>query len=195
MYVVIKHLTKLKTPQACHGKQLVQRARDCFRQNECLTLDFEGVESIATGFFQEAIFTLLNEFGADFLKSKLQVVNMSPALESIMQEALTHVDEYVDRLMTRQQEVVDQELYDLNLAWLVKVRAIARENALQAHLIMGVADEELRLAVANLSMDDMQILARSGCLCFAPRFTPQFVRGLGQRRHDLVDMLLALTAG
>lgn len=51
MYVVIKHLTKLKTPQACHGKQLVQRARDCFRQNECLTLDFEGVESIATGFF------------------------------------------------------------------------------------------------------------------------------------------------
>jgi hypothetical protein len=194
MYVVIKHLTKLKTPQACHGKQLVQRARECFLRNECLTLDFEAVESIATGFFQEAIFTLLNEFGADFLKSKLRVVNMTSAVEAIMQDDLTHVDEFIERLMSRQQDVVDQELYDLNLAWLVKVRALARENALQALLIMGVADEKLRLAIANLSMDEMQTLARSGCLCFAPRFTSQFIQGFGQRRHDLVDLLLAFTA-
>ena len=194
MYVVIKHLTKLKTPQACHGKQLVQRARECFLRNDCLTLDFEGVESIAIGFFQEAILTLVNEFGADFLKCKLQVVNMSPAVEAIMQDALTHIDEFVDRLMSRHQETVDQELYDLNLAWLVKVRTIARENALQALLIMGIADEKLRLAIANLSMDEMQALARSGCLCFAPRFTSHFIQGFGQRRHDLVDLLLAFTA-
>ena len=195
MYVVIKHLTKLKTPQACHGKQLVQRAQECFLRNECLTLDFEAVESIATGFFQEAIFTLLNEFGADFLKSKLRVVNMTSAVEAIMQDDLTHVDEFIERLMSRQQDVVDQELYDLNLAWLVKVRALARENALQALLIMGVADEKLRLAIANLSMDEMQTLARSGCLCFAPRFTSQFIQGFGQRRYDRVDLMLALTAG
>ncbi|OQW72071.1 STAS-like domain-containing protein [Methylomonas sp. 11b] len=195
MYVVIKHLTKLKTPQACHGKQLVQRARECFLRNECLTLDFEAVESIATGFFQEAIFTLLNEFGADFLKSNLRVVNMTPAVEAIMQDDLTHVDEFIERLMSRQQDVVDQELYDLNLAWLVKVRALARENALQALLIMGVTDEKLRLAMANLSMDEMQYLARSGCLCFAPRFTSQFIQGFGQRRYDRVDLILALTAG
>jgi hypothetical protein len=195
MYVVIKHLTKLKTPQACHGKQLVQRARECFLRNECLTLDFEAVESIATGFFQEAIFTLLNEFGADFLKSKLRVVNMTSAVEAIMQDDLTHVDEFIERLMSRQQDVVDQELYDLNLAWLVKVRALARENALQALLIMGIADEKLRLAIANLSMDEMQTLARSGCLCFAPRFTSQFIQGFGQRRYDRVDLMLALTAG
>lgn len=195
MYVVIKHLTKLKTPQACHGKQLVQRAQECFLRNECLTLDFEAVESIATGFFQEAIFTLLNEFGADFLKSKLRVVNMTPAVEAIMQDDLTHVDEFIERLMSRQQDVVDQELYDLNLAWLVKVRALARENALQALLIMGVTDEKLRLAMANLSMDEMQYLAQSGCLCFAPRFTSQFIQGFGQRRYDRVDLMLALTAG
>jgi len=195
MYVVIKHLTKLKTPQTCHGKQLVQRARECFLLNECLTLDFEGVESISIGFFQEAILTLVNEFGADFLKCKLRVVNMSPAVEAIMQDALTKVDEFVDRLMSQNQETVDQELYDLNLAWLVKVRTVARENALQALLIMGIADEELRLAVAKLSMDEMQALARSGCLCFAPRFTSQFIQGFGQRHHDLVDLLLAFTAG
>ncbi|MCK9609483.1 MAG: STAS-like domain-containing protein [Methylomonas sp.] len=195
MYVVIKHLTKLKTPQTCHGKQLVKRARECFLLNECLTLDFEGVESISKGFFQEAILTLVNEFGADFLKCKLQVVNMSPAVEAIMQDALTKVDEFVDRLMSQNQETVDQELYDLNLAWLVKVRTTARENALQTHLIMGIADEALRLAIANLSMDEMQALARSGCLCFAPRFTSQFIQGFRQRHHDLVDLLLAFTAG
>jgi hypothetical protein len=158
-------------------------------------LDFEGVESIALGFFQEVILTLVNEFGADFLKSKLRVVNMNPAVEAIMQDALTHVDEFVDRFMSRYQEPVDEEIYDLNLAWLVKVRAIARENALQALLIMGIADEKLRLAIANLSMDEMQALARSGCLCFAPRFTSHFIQGFGQRRHDLVDLLLAFTVG
>jgi ABC-type iron transport system FetAB ATPase subunit len=105
------------------------------------------------------------------------------------------VDEFIERLMSRQQDVVDQELYDLNLAWLVKVRALARENALQALLIMGIADEKLRLAIANLSMDEMQTLARSGCLCFAPRFTSQFIQGFGQRRYDRVDLMLALTAG
>jgi hypothetical protein len=120
---------------------------------------------------------------------------MNPAVEAIMQDALTHVDEFVDRFMSRYQEPVDEEIYDLNLAWLVKVRAIARENALQALLIMGIADEKLRLAIANLSMDEMQALARSGCLCFAPRFTSHFIQGFGQRRHDLVDLLLAFTVG
>ncbi|NJA07797.1 STAS-like domain-containing protein [Methylococcaceae bacterium WWC4] len=71
MYVVVKHITKLKMPQACHGKQLTSTARECFLKNELLTLDFEGVESVANGFFQESILPLLTEFGADFLKNKL----------------------------------------------------------------------------------------------------------------------------
>ena len=194
MYIVVKNITKLKTPQACHGKTLVHKARECFVKNELLTLDFEGVETIASGFFQELLLPMVSEFGADFLKSKLQVSNISPDIEAIMQSSLKNLDDYFEKLINKDDQGCDQELYDLNLSWLVKAREIARENSVHAQLIMGIADEEMRLAVSKLSMDDMQNIARSGCLCFAPRFTTNFINGMTTRRYDLVDMLLALIA-
>ncbi|WP_445368106.1 STAS-like domain-containing protein [Methylomonas sp. BW4-1] len=193
MYVVVKHITKLKMPQACHGKQLMSTARECFLKNELLTLDFEGVESVANGFFQEAILPLLTEFGADFLKNKLRLSNITPDLEAFMQNDL-NTQAYIDRLSLPRNGNIDPELYELNLAWLIKVRELVRENALQAQLILGIANDDLRNAVAKLSLDDIHSIASAGCLCFAPRFTPEFIEGYAQKRYDLVDVLLALTS-
>jgi hypothetical protein len=142
MYVVVKHITKLKMPQACHGKQLMSTARECFLKNELLTLDFEGVESVANGFFQEAILPLLTEFGADFLKNKLRLSNITPDLEAFMQNDL-NTQAYLDRLSLTRNGNIDPELYELNLAWLIKVRELVRENALQAQLILGIANDDL----------------------------------------------------
>jgi hypothetical protein len=192
MYIVVKNLTKLKTPQTCHGKTLAHKARECFLKNELLTLDFEGVETIAAGFFHELILPMVSEFGADFLKSKLQVTNICPDVEAIMQSAFKNLDDYFDKLTNKDHQICDQELYDLNLSWLVKAREIARESAVQAQLILGIADEEMRIAISKMSMEDMQAIARSGCLCFAPRFTTNFIQSMTTKRHDLVDMLLAL---
>jgi hypothetical protein len=193
MYVVVKHITKLKMPQACHGKQLMSTARECFLKNELLTLDFEGVESVANGFFQEAILPLLTEFGADFLKNKLRLSNFTPDLEAFMQNDL-NTQAYLDGLSLTRNGNIDPELYELNLAWLIKVRELVRENALQAQLILGIANDDLRAAVAKLSLDDIHSIASAGCLCFAPRFTPEFIEGYVQKRYDLVDVLLALTS-
>lgn len=193
MYVVVKHITKLKMPQACHGKQLMSTARECFLKNELLTLDFEGVESVANGFFQEAILPLLTEFGADFLKNKLRLSNITPDLEAFMQNDL-NTQAYLNRLSLTRNGNIDPELYELNLAWLIKVRELVRENALQAQLILGIANDDLRTAVAKLSLDDIHSIASAGCLCFAPRFTPEFIDGYVHKRYDLVDVLLALTS-
>lgn len=79
MHYVVKNITKLKTPQPCHGKNLARIARECFVKHQLLTLDFDGVESITPGFFQELLLPMLTEFGADFLKRKLMIINLSPA--------------------------------------------------------------------------------------------------------------------
>jgi hypothetical protein len=194
MYIVIKNITKLKSPQACHGKELAQKARECFVKNQLLTLDFEGVETIATEFYQELMLPMVAEFGADFLKSKLQVINVSPAVQELMQSAFKNLDKYFDKLFKNEIELCNQDIYDLNLAWLVMARQNARENAVNAQLIMGIADEKMRLAVSQLSMDDIKLIAQSGCLCFAPRFTTNFIQGLSTGRHDLAEILLALVA-
>ncbi|PPD41533.1 MAG: hypothetical protein CTY16_15850, partial [Methylobacter sp.] len=68
-----------------------------------------------------------------------------------------------------------------------------RENGMLAELMMGVGDEALRLAISQLSINDIQQLAQAGWLCFAPRFTANFLQDLLTRPHDAVDVLLGLS--
>ncbi|CAA9890680.1 conserved hypothetical protein [Candidatus Methylobacter favarea] len=52
MYIVVKSFTDLKTPQPSHGKKLARLARECFANQQALTVDFEGVQPITHGFFR-----------------------------------------------------------------------------------------------------------------------------------------------
>ena len=71
MVILVKSITDLKTPQPYHWKNLARLARECFANRQALTLDFEGIETITQGFFQELLLPLVAEFGADFLKINL----------------------------------------------------------------------------------------------------------------------------
>jgi hypothetical protein len=190
MYIVVKNFTDPKTPQPYHGKKLARLARECFANHQALTVDFDGVQAITPGFFQELVLPLLAEFGAGFLKNKFQLANITPEIDEIMKSAFNSLDDYFERHAMLHNKACDTEIYELNLTWLIKARELARENAILAELMMGIAEEDMRLKISQLSNEDIQRIAQSGWLCFSPRFTPHFIRSMTHRQHDIVDVLL-----
>jgi len=193
MVILIKSITDLKTPQPYHGKNLARLARECFANRQSLTLDFEGIETLTQGFFQELILPLVAEFGADFLKSNLQIANINPDVEEIMTSGFNNSDDDFDQRTLIQNREGDVELYKLNLAWLIKARELARENPMLAELMMGISDEEMRSALSQLSIQDIQHIAQSGWLCFSPRFTSKLIQNVTAQQHEVVDLLLGLS--
>ncbi|MGZ8240129.1 MAG: STAS-like domain-containing protein [Methylobacter sp.] len=173
MYIVVKSFTDLKTPQPCHGKKLARLARECFANHQTLTVDFEGVQVITQVFFQELVLPLVAEFGAGFLKNKFQLSNVTPEIDEIMKSAFNNLDDYFERHASIHNKACDAEIYELNLTWLIKARELARENAILGELMMGIAEEDMRLAISQLSNEDIQHIAQSGWLCFSPRFTTE----------------------
>ena len=193
MYLIVKSITDLKTPQPCHGKNLARLARECFANRQPLTVDFDGVETITQGFFQELLLPLVAEFGADFLRSNLKVANVTPDIEEIIKSAFNKGDGYVDQCALVHNKECDVEIYELNLAWLIKARELASENPILAELTMGIGDKEMRSALSQLSIKDIQRIAQSGWLCFSPRFTTHFIQSISTRPHEVVDVLLGLS--
>ena len=193
MVILVKSITDLKTPQPYHGKNLARLARECFANRQSLTLDFEGIETITQGFFQELLLPLVAEFGADFLKGNLQIANVNTDVEEIMTSGFNNSDDNFDQRTLVQNRECDVELYKLNLAWLIKARELARENPMLAELMMGISDEEMRSALSQLSIQDIQYIAQSGWLCFSPRFTSKLIQNVTARKHEVVDMLLGLS--
>ncbi|TAL43443.1 MAG: DUF4325 domain-containing protein [Methylovulum sp.] len=194
MFIAVKNMTDLKIPQSCHGKSLAKLARECFTSHQALIVDFDGVGAISPGFLQELFLPLVAEYGADFLRSELQVTNVSPDVDEAMKSAFnaSALNHFFDQRETLPNKACDAEIYELNLAWLIKARELTRENGMLAELVMGIGDEALRMAISQLSIDDIQQLAQAGWLCFAPRFTANFLQDLLTRPHDVVDVLLGL---
>ena len=191
MYLFVKSITDLKSPQLYHGKNLARLARECFANRQALTVDFEGVDSISLGFFQELFLPLVAEFGADFLRSHLKIANVTPGIEAIIKSAFNKGDD-ADQCTLVHNNQCDIEIYELNLAWLIKARELARENPILAEVTMGIGDIEMGSALSQLSIKDIQRIAQSGWLCFSPRFTTHFIQNIHAQSHEVVDVLLGL---
>jgi hypothetical protein len=159
-------------------------------------VDFDGMETITQSFFQELFSPLVAEFSTDFLTSKLLVVNVNPAIDEIIKSGFSHLEAYFDQRAMIPNRACDVELFELNLAWLMKARELARENPMLAELMMGISDEEMRSAISQLSIQDIQHIAQSGWLCFSPRFTSHLIHNMTTRQHkgiEAVDVLLGLS--
>jgi hypothetical protein len=130
---------------------------------------------------------------ADFLKSRLLATNVAPNIDEIMKSAFSNLDDFFDQRALILNRECDVELYELNLAWLIKARELARENPMLAELMMGISNEEMRSALSQLSIQDIQHIAQSGWLCFSPRFTSKLIHNVTARKHEVVDVLLGLS--
>ncbi|MGZ4959140.1 MAG: STAS-like domain-containing protein [Methylomonas sp.] len=193
MHIVVVTATSSQIPQSIHGKNLARLARECFANQQSLTIDFKDVKNITQGFFQELFVPLVAEFGSDFLKSKLKIVNMAEHVDNMMQSAFKNLAGYFDKLITFDQLACDEEIYTLNQAWLIKAREIARESPVLTELVLGITDESMRSAVGCLSLEDIDFIARSNWLCFTPRFSSQFLQSIKKESYPMVEAMLGLS--
>ncbi|WAR45955.1 STAS-like domain-containing protein [Methylomonas rapida] len=193
MHIVVVTATSSQIPQPIHGKNLARLARECFANQQSLTIDFKDVKSITLGFFQELFLPLIAEFGSDFLKSKLKIVNMAGYIDNMMQSAFKNLEVYFDKLTAIDELGCDEEIYAMNQAWLIKAREIARENPVLTELVLGITDETMRLAVERLSLEDIDFIARSNWLCFTPRFSSQFIQNINRESPPMVEAMLGLS--
>ncbi|NOV30766.1 MULTISPECIES: STAS-like domain-containing protein [Methylomonas] len=193
MHITVITATDSQIPQPLHGKNLARLARECFANHQILTIDFKGVRTITQGFCRELFFPLITEFGADFLKSKLMVINLNDANEKLMQSAFKNLDDYFDKLSEVNHQGCDEEVFDMNQTWLIKAREIARENPVLTELVLGITDDAMRTALGHLSLEDIQFIARSNWLCFTPRFSSQFLMNINKEQPPIVEAMLGLT--
>jgi len=192
MHIVVKSITDLKTPQICHGKSLARLARECFANQQTLTVDFDGVATISQGFFQALFLPLLAEYGADHLKQYLKIVNVCPGLNTTIQSELANLGGYFEQRMKIHDKECDADLYQINLTWLIKARELVSIDSAMAELVMGIGDDEMHCLLGQLTLDDIQHIAQSGWLCFAPRFSPAFIKSFMANSAEPIDVLLAL---
>lgn len=175
MHIYVNSLVDVKTAPSNQGKYLSKQVRCCFVSKQALTLDFEGLQLTSQRFFQELFLPLVAEFGAEFISANLSVINLNAQNTEIMKMAFNNLDNYFEQLMSSCTPQCNAEIFDMNLSWLFKARELSYLDPLQAELVMGIADENLRLAISQLTMEDIQRLAKSGWLCFAPRFNAKFI--------------------
>lgn len=193
MFIVVKSVVDVKIPQPSHGKTLAKLASQCLTDNLDLTFDFEGIETVTHGFSRELFLPLVLEFGAEILKTKLQLINLAPDVSATINNSFAKLDQYFDQLSNAPDVNCDEEIYELNLFWLVKARDMARNNAVNAQLIMGIAEEEMRLALSKLTIEDIHRIAKCGWLCFSPRFSSRIIQDISRREFDSGEILLALS--
>ncbi|MCB1760544.1 MAG: flagellar transcriptional regulator FlhD [Gammaproteobacteria bacterium] len=65
--------------------------------------------------------------------------------------------------------LVDREIVNLNLFWLIKARELARDNPGKAAVVLGL-DAGLVNKLTALNLDDLNRIAHAGVLLFRPRF-------------------------
>lgn len=192
MYIVVVTVTNSQIPQPIHGQNLARLARECFANQQSLTIDFKDIKTITMGFFQELYFPLVTEFGSDYLKPKLKIVNMAGHIDNMMLLAFKNLDAYFDKLTKVNHLGCDEEIYAMNQVWLIKAREIARENPVLTELILGISDETMRLALAKLSLENIEFIARSNWLCFTPR-SSQFIQNINRESPPMVEAMLGLS--
>jgi len=193
VYIVVNAITELNVPTSCHAKKLSRLVRECFANHLSLTIDFEGVTEVSENFFHELLLPLAPEFGLDYLKTKLIVVNVAPDIEQFMTAALSNLEAYFKKRTSTHTKHFDEDIYAINLAWLVMSREVTRNSPLLARLVLGIDDDDMISALSQMSFGDIQYLAQTNWLCFSPRFSTSFIQCMGTHQRQAAEVMIGFS--
>ena len=172
-----------------HCEEISSRIARAFNASMKITLYFDGVQEVTEQFFQELFFPLIAEYGAEVVKERLGFANLGKFGDA-MEHALD-ADAYIDRKQGILECEGDQEIFEINLSMLIKARELCRTNRVCAKAIFGMKDDDLIAAISEATYGQLQHLARSGWLCYAPRFSIQTL--LTSIGREPIDALLTLS--
>jgi hypothetical protein len=158
-----------------HCEEVRSRIVRAFNAQAKVTLDFDGVDEATELFFQELMFPLVAEYGAEVVGGRLGLANLGH-FGAAMARGLGGVEAHLDRKPDISECEGDQELFEINLSMLVKARELCRFNHVCAKAVFGIEDGELLDAISQATYGQLQTLARSGWLCYVPRFSVQSLK-------------------
>jgi hypothetical protein len=193
VYIVVNTITELKTPQSHHGKKMARLVRECLANYLELTIDFEGIKTVSDDFFHEFLLPLTVEYGVDYLNDKLQMINLVPEINNRIQKAFSDFESYFNKRPTNPAKNYDQEIYAINLAWLIKAREVSKASPVLAELVLGVSDPTMLNVLSGMTFGDIQYLARTNWLCFAPRFSTHFLQNNGTQQRQLTEVMIGFS--
>lgn len=75
----------------------------------------------------------------------------------------------------------DQDIFDLNLSWLLKARELARLSQETTTVVLGI-DPAVAVHIARLSLQELNAIAHTEVLLFHPRFHPRFWEEVRSKR-------------
>jgi len=77
----------------------------------------------------------------------------------------------------------DQDIFELNLLWLVKARELAKYHPKKAAIVLGL-DKAVMGSISKLSIEEISGIARSEIMLFQPRFHLKFWKEIFNGGHE-----------
>jgi hypothetical protein len=154
---------------------------------QCL-VDFDGVSTISSLFFQDFIFPLVIEFSGETITNRLKLINLSDEHVAYYQLACEKSSDYLDRVAARQTRPFG-DISDLTFELLIKARELSRRDPSAAQVIFGINNGMIE-SFANMDIDQIRRVSSAGIICFEPRFTPEFAAKLAAMEASEIDAFL-----
>jgi hypothetical protein len=162
-------------------ENLINSDEECF-------IDFDGISSVSTLFFQDFIFPIVLELGSETVTNRVKLLNLNDEHLASYQLAIAKSSDFTDRFFARDTRPFG-EISDLTCELLIKARELSRQYPSAAQVIFGISGGMIK-SVANMDIDQIRRVSGAGIICFEPRFTPEFATKLAALEASEIDAFL-----
>ena len=162
-------------------ENLINSDEECF-------IDFDGISSVSTLFFQDFIFPIVLELGSETVTNRVKLLNLNDEHLASYQLAIAKSSDFTDRFFARDTRPFG-EISDLTCELLIKARELSRRDPAAAQVIFGISGGMIK-SVANMDIDQIRRVSGAGIICFEPRFSPEFATKLAALEASEIDAFL-----
>ena len=162
-------------------ENLINSDEECF-------IDFDGISSVSTLFFQDFIFPIVLELGSETVTNRVKLLNLNDEHLASYQLAIAKSSDFTDRFFARDTRPFG-EISDLTCELLIKARELSRRDPSAAQVIFGISGGMIK-SFANMDIDQIRRVSGAGIICFEPRFTPEFATKLAALEASEIDAFL-----
>jgi hypothetical protein len=162
-------------------ENLINSDEECF-------IDFDGISSVSTLFFQDFIFPIVLELGSETVTNRVKLLNLNDEHLASYQLAIAKSSDFTDRFFARDTRPFG-EISDLTCELLIKARELSRRDPSAAQVIFGISGGMIK-SVANMDIDQIRRVSGAGVICFEPRFSPEFATKLAALEASEIDAFL-----
>ncbi|MDO8941070.1 MAG: STAS-like domain-containing protein [Methylicorpusculum sp.] len=174
------------------GKRVHKMTREyLLTHDEPVVIDCAGIGELTAGFFQQLIFPLVAEFSGQIINNRVVMLNLSDAQLDIYQAACDQAGDYVDELLV--EHAPTNEIADISLDFLIMAREMARMDPDKARIVFGLNTAMIEVIVL-MDYETMCQIAKSGVMCFQPRFSHFYARNLANDELSPIDVFINISS-